>query len=306
MEDVKCKKIKAIYTKQNEEFEKPVKCTFNIDDQIKVSISQNTKTRLLVITSNKKKSFNKLYEYITKIERLLMIFDGQFFFLEKIEFFDYEEKFKDRIRSYEIDILRTRLDYYKSGDFCKNSKIIDFEKILSKELYIKWDKLLKELDVVHQLFLYMVSDNKLTIDIKCAFLIELCESLVEILNQYYRDFPSLKPGKKGTTLNDCINAVITKYGTDIFEKELNFNINKVIEIMVCSRVKIMHIKRNKTKILNGEESLIYCIKIMLLYRKIILILLGLDKEDYENFIYRIVKKIDIYEGIQQRFINKIK
>lgn len=62
MEDVKCKKIKAIYTKQNEEFEKPVKRTFNIDDQIKVSISQNTKTRLLVITSNKK---NLLISYMS-------------------------------------------------------------------------------------------------------------------------------------------------------------------------------------------------------------------------------------------------
>lgn len=59
--------------------------------------------------------------------------------------------------------------------------MLGFDSIITADLYCKWENLLDELDVVHQMYLYSLSNSGMTVDIKCAFLIELAEPLVEIV-----------------------------------------------------------------------------------------------------------------------------
>ena len=140
------------------------------------------------------------------------------------------------------------LDFYFVVD-----KLIEFDAVLTKELFCKWEQLLEELDVVHQMYLYSLSDSRITVDVKCAFLIELAEPLVEIIKSRTDYFSELTPGERGTTLKKCLDALIKKYGTEIFAKELSNNYEQFLSTMVNSRVRIMHIKREQNGLhFNGK------------------------------------------------------
>lgn len=65
------------------------------------------------------------------------------------------------------------------------------------------------------MYLYSLSNNGVTVDVKCAFLIELAEPLIEIVKEHTNFFSSLQPGPRGASLKNCLDALITKYGFDI-------------------------------------------------------------------------------------------
>ena len=69
------------------------------------------------------------------------------------------------------------------------------------------------------MFLYSVSDSKITIDVKCAFLVELAEPIVEVVKERTYYFASLEPGSRGTTLKNCLDALIIKYGKEVGGKD---------------------------------------------------------------------------------------
>ena len=87
---------------------------------------------------------------------------------------------------------------------------------LTPALYEKWESILEDLDVAHQVYLYSLCDTNQPVDLRCAFLIELAEPVVEIVKANCPLFESLNPGKQGTSLRDCLRALITTYGSDIF------------------------------------------------------------------------------------------
>ena len=39
--------------------------------------------------------------------------------------------------------------------------MIEFDSIITSKMFCKWENLLDELDVVHQVYLYSLSDNKI-------------------------------------------------------------------------------------------------------------------------------------------------
>ena len=98
-------------------------------------------------------------------------------------------------------------------DLCLNTELSD--------LYEKWEQILNELDIILQIYLYSMSANQMTVDVKSAFLIEMAEPIVEVVKIYTDNFVDLNPGNKGTTLRSCLKALIEKYGQDIFEKEMS-------------------------------------------------------------------------------------
>lgn len=85
-------------------------------------------------------------------------------------------------------------------------------------LYLKWSDLLDVLDIAFQIYLYMIGGKELTIDVRCAFLIELAEAFVEIVKRYKGLFPELQPGDKKTTLRECLKSLIDEYGSTVFKK----------------------------------------------------------------------------------------
>ena len=236
--------------------------------------------RMIAITSDRDTSAFDLYAILTRIERLLMLLEGVFIPLSELKLSESDTANEKQLTSFQNNLIKGRLSYFSSADFCnyKVDKLLEFDTILTAELYSKWEQLLVELDLVHQVYLYFLSNSKITVDVKCAFLIELAEPLIEVVKEHTKFFSSLTPGPRGASLKNCLDALITKYGADIFGSELASDYERFLFAMVNSRVRIMHIKREQKGVFfNGNESVLYMLKMNLLYRRIMFEVLGIDE-----------------------------
>ena len=263
--------------------------------------------RRISIKALEETSVFELYGVFTKIERLLMIFDGQFLNLENLEFTDSSDTEKSMLKSVGNNLMHQRLSYFKSSDLVsyKVDKLLEFEEVLNSDLYDKWEQLLEELDIAHQMYLYAMGDTKITVDVKCAFLIELAETLVEVLKVYTNSFQKLKPGN-GTSLKACVKALIEEYGKDIFEREMEANEKEFLSTVINSRVRIMHIKRNqKIKYFDGNESVLYILKLSLLYRRILLEILGVEKQVYVDKLRKCVSRLNRWNETLDKFLLRL-
>lgn len=182
-------------------------------------------------------------------------------------------------------------------------RVDKFELVITGEDGTNGD--LSEVAYDKEMFLYSVSDSKITIDVKCAFLVELAEPIVEVVKERTYYFASLEPGSRGTTLKNCLDALIIKYGKEIFNKELSSSqYNQFLNVLVNSRVNIMHVKRNQRKpALNGKQSCLYAQKLSLLYRKILFELLQINDSLYLEKLKHCVLNLDNWNSISDDFLS---
>lgn len=310
MEEIaKCKELKAIYADDKAMLAGPKTIKFDIEDnRIHISIFQMS-FREIVISSDEDVAVNELHGAFSKVERLLMLFEGSFLQLQELEFSKSDISSEATLKAHQDNSIRQRLSYFNSDRFVnyKRDTLLDFDKVLTSEIYSKWKILLEELDIVHQMYLYALSNNKIPVDVKCSFMIELAEPLVEIVNENTGFFASLTPGGRNTSLKMCIDALITKYGTEIFKRELSGGYDFFLESLVASRVRIMHIKRKQKKLFfDGNESRLYMYKLSLLYRRIMFELLGVNEEDYKERLSNCVCKADQWNDVLEHFLLKKK
>lgn len=305
----KCKSLTAIFKEDNFILGGPYIIEFNTigDKQFHIKVEQGG-IRKIMITSDEDVSVFDLHAVLSRIERLLMLLEGTFIPLTEIQLSESDTVEKSVLSSCKGHFMIGRLSYFSSADFCRYSenKLLRFDSVLTSELFCKWEQLLDELDVVHQMYLYSLGDSGITVDVKCAFLIELAEPLIEILKKHTNFFASLTPGKRGTTLKDCLDALIRKYGVDIFRSELLNNYEQVLSAMVNSRVRIMHIKREQKGVyFNGDESVLYILKMNLLYRRIMFEVLNIDEVNYRDNLIKCVSKLDKWNDILDGFLQKL-
>ena len=303
----KCKVLIGTYINDNIILGGPHVAEFETrDNKFFIKIEQ-CGYRKISIKALEETSVFELYGVFTKIERLLMIFDGQFLNLENLEFTDSSDTEKSMLKSVGNNLMHQRLSYFKSSDLVsyKVDKLLEFEEVLNSDLYDKWEHLLEELDIAHQMYLYAMGDTKITVDVKCAFLIELSETLVEVLKAYTNSFQKLKPGN-GTSLRACVKALIEEYGKDIFEREMEANEKEFLSTVINSRVRIMHIKRNqKIKYFDGHESVLYILKLSLLYRRILLEILGVEKQVYVDKLRKCVSRLNRWNDTLDKFLLRL-
>ena len=71
-------------------------------------------------------------------------------------------------------IKKKLLPNYQSADFMigENNRLISYEDVLSEAIFSDWCMIQKELDIVHNVILYSLSNVEMPVDMKCAFLIE--------------------------------------------------------------------------------------------------------------------------------------
>lgn len=306
---VKCKTLTAIFKDDKLLLGGPHVLEFDTegDKTFHIKVEQCI-LRKILITSDKDVSVFELNVVFTRIERLLMLLDGTFISLSDICLSESDTAGEKELYSCKENLMKGRLSYFVSADFCSYNvnKLIGFESVLTPKLFYKWEILLDELDVVHQMYLYSLSDSGITVDVKCAFLIELAEPLIEIVKKHTNLFSSLTPGTRGTSLKNCLDALITKYGVDIFCSELSGNYEQFLSTMVNSRVKIMHIKREQKGIVfNGSESILYTLKMSLLYRKIMFQLLNIDDINYQDTLIKCVLRLDKWNDVFNNFMVKL-
>ncbi len=137
-------------------------------------------------------------------------------------------------------------------------------------------------------------------------MIELAEPLIEIVKKHTNYFSSLTPGFHGTSLKNCLDVLITKYGVDIFKNELSNNYEQFLSAMVNSRVRIMHIKREQKGMhFNGSESILYILKMSLLYRRIMFEVLNIHEINYKDNLMKCVSRLDKWNDVLDNLILKL-
>lgn len=265
--------------------------------------------RTICISANSPVAMEQLWEAFSLIERLLMVLDGRFYIIDTVAFSGDISNEADYF-SYAQECIARRLSYCNTDlAYCYSDHVfLKYDTVLSSTLISKWVQLQDELDIVHQVVLYNIADTGVTHDVKCANFIECLEPMTEIIGIYENFFPTLKPGDRNTTLKMCIDAVISKYGKDIFSKEYDTSKEKFLQILVNTRNRIMHIKRNQPieKYLSGSESILYLVKLCHLYRVVILSLLGIDYAQYQPVVIKSVQKWNEWNGVLNNFIKSLK
>ena len=287
-----CKKLVVIQGYDNGFLAGPFQLSFVIENEITATVTQCGK-RTIELLSQNPISCDVLYSEFQDFEKLLMLFDGKFYPIEDISLEEFEST-DTEMCDYSMQFLENRLEYYSSKDFCQYgfTKIIDFQEELNSNLYSHWKLLLEQMDISYQAFLYALSDNKNPVDMNLAFLVELAEPFVELIKENTFYCQTLTPGERGTTLKMCIDSLITHFGTDIFEKELSNDYSNFLDTAVGSRVRVMHIKKNQKKYWTGKDCVRYSMKFSLLYRRILLELLGIQYSTYDDTLKNATETID--------------
>lgn len=250
--------------------------------------------RSIKISAKSDTPLDDLYDILDKTEKILMLFEGRFIHLNNIVFSDSDTADDETLNQYAQETLKNRLNYFSSADFCKgsSSNLIDYKTVLTTEMYKEWEALLDELNSSYQVFLYAICDNKMTIDINCAFLIELAEPFIELLDikRNHR-----KRGRR--TLKEYLKILTKKHGSVIFKKELQeipqTRLEEFYDSLVNTRHSVMHTKMNKiSPYLNGDQSLLYIRKLILLYRVILFDLLGINNDLYIDNLNKLTTHIN--------------
>lgn len=89
---------------------------------------------------------------------------------------------------------------------------------------------------------------------------------------------------------------------------LSANKERFLQVLVNTRNRIMHIKRNqpKDKYLSGAESILYLVKLCHLYRVVLLSILGIKYSCYKDAVINSVKRLDSWQGVLDDFISGLK
>ncbi len=272
-----------------------------------VTISQ-VGNRETTISSDKETESTYFISVFQDIEKLCMLFDGEFLALCSCEFFlgddltEWSKALSDLFAARRL-ALYTSADYTRATNRLGNP--LDF---ISSELFERWVEVQYELQITHPMVLYAMSSVPLPVDLRTAILIQSLEPLFELIRQKFPDFcmaPAIEHGnERDSSLRRKIKAIILKYGRDVFPKEIEKSPDDFSHVLVTSRNRIAHIKTKENKLHLGKcESVLYCSKISLLYRHIILSLLGVDYSCYRCKMQEIVDHWDSWEGVLHFFLK---
>lgn len=248
-----------------------------------ISINQLCHREIVVSTNNG--SYKDILSAFYSLETLLMLFDGQFY--PTIKAFDgakITSSWNER-----------RLPSYNSADFMLGSgnKLIEFDTILDVQLFQNWCALKKELDLVHNMVLYCLSSVEMPKDMQVAFMTEAFIGVCELINTKDSSFKLPKVPAKESKLKHYFLAVTDKYGQNIFAEEFSRDKEKFAQILVNSRNRIAHIKSKQGRTyLDGSESVMYLMKLSLLYRIILFDLLGIPTNMYNTSLSSRVQAIN--------------
>lgn len=297
--NTKCNCIEASYELKEGTLHIKNSYSFLTKDSVKIEILEEV-IRTIKISSEKSRKIIDLYKYLVDAERLLNILEGAFITLKEIKISG--DGNKDDYQIFRDQLMAQRLKYFLSSKIYSihTDKLANYETVMDASVFESWEHLVDDLGVINQLYLYACSDCRLTSDIICAFLIQISEALDEYLK--YRKLVY----KKRRSLKECLKLLISNYGTLVFEKENQFNIDKIIQCMVNTRVNIMHIKyKQKKPCFDGKECVLYSIKMSYLYRIIILKLLGIDEKAYLDNLKRKVKNLNSWNEVLNGLIKRI-
>lgn len=144
---MRCKTLTAIYKNEINTLKKLYEIDFLIHKSVRIHIEQFT-VRKIEIDFTSEQLVDDLIAVLTKVERLLMLFDGYFMNLISIEFQDSAGCVPPNLKECAEHFMRRRLAYFHSNKILFSSNyLLDFSKVLTPALYEKWKGILEDLDI---------------------------------------------------------------------------------------------------------------------------------------------------------------
>lgn len=260
----------------------------------RVKIEQNIKREILIGTDKTVKC-SELVEMESFIEQLLFVFDGRFYPIESAKMMNKMES--STVYQNEVDAyFDNRPPIYQSIDICRYGlmKLVNFKNIDLFNALLEFAHVSDELDIVFNILLYCLSDINMPVDCKISSMIEMAKPFSVIMEKSNDGFQVERiDGKNKLTLKMALATVMNTFGTEIFSMEINENFKEFLDVLVNTRNKISHVKslQNK-KCLDGVQCAFYIAKFSLLYRKMIFILIGINKDLYNENIIKAVNAWD--------------
>ena len=145
-----CKCLTAEYEEEKIVLGGPIHINFDIEKgkNFHMDIMQ-CKNRTIKISTDSDTSIYELNSILMKLEKLLMLFDGQFIQLNKMKFSESDILSSNCLDSCATNLMLQRPNYFSSADLYKNTihMLINFKDVLTTDLFKKWDTLLDEMGV---------------------------------------------------------------------------------------------------------------------------------------------------------------
>jgi hypothetical protein len=254
--------------------------------------------RKITISQLQNDTYHNLLSVLYSLITLLMLFDGQFYEYNRVLENNQEITSSFRHRA---------LASYKSADFMVGSGniLIDYEDVLSSALLKGWIDLKEELDMIHNMVLYCLSNVQMPVDMKCAFMIEAFLGLCELVKEHKPDFSLPTIHKGDSKLQKYLCAIIEHYGHNIFYMESHRSKEQFAQVLTDSRNRIAHIKKKQERLfLNGDESVLYLSKLSLVYRVILFDLLGISEVYYNSKLNAKTDTLNQWNGVLHKFMEK--
>ena len=128
---MRCKTLTAIYKNEINTLKKLYEIDFLIHKSVRIHIEQFT-VRKIEIDFTSEQLVDDLIAVLTKVERLLMLFDGYFMNLISIEFQDSAGCVPPNLKECAEHFMRRRLAYFHSNKILFSSNyLLDFSKVLT-------------------------------------------------------------------------------------------------------------------------------------------------------------------------------
>lgn len=253
----------------------------------------------IVIECSTSVELERLYSWLCKMRQFEYLFDGAFYVLQSC--IVDEEDITDVIREVEVG-------YFQNAKYQHRIPLLLDEKTY-KKYFLKWLVLEKRLGIINQMVLYANNVSGLTADVRISMLTECYEALAKKLEK--QGLVNIAPepntnrqvqcpncsqqysipirGKK--TLACCLTAILESYGKPIFATEYRRK-KSLVNHIVKTRNKVFHVNSRQKKTLKGSYSGFYTIKLDWLYRYIVWLLLGIDKEKLDKIISKEILKFE--------------
>lgn len=266
---------------------------------VNVLLIAKANTKEILLTASEDMEYENLSKVLFELLKYENLFDGRFYetMILQLDGMDIAAVISQRWLPYFGSKKSYTYIYLKYDD--------DTEY---KALFQQWNEMCDNLGIIHQMYLYSCYSSDITPDVKLALLLQTFEPISDMLNDKGKIVLTKTPyitksapcnhcgqmvsatiKNKELLFSDRIWAIINKYGAGIFD---NDNKEVLIEKSVNLRNKVVHLDRQQTDVLTGEESGVYLYKFSLLYRNIILNELGLESSGYNAVIENWIRNFD--------------
>lgn len=264
---------------------------------VEILVTQTEKN--IAIKSQVPVQFERLYFYLGDVRRYEYLFDGAFYVMSRC--LADENEITEAVKLVE-------LGYFQSAR-SKHKIALELDDWNYRKYFLKWLKIQNNLGIINQMILLANSVNGLTADVRLSMMIECYESLGKKLERSHILSVVSEPntfrqvacsncggfhsitirGKK--TLACYINALIEKYGKPIFTTEFRRR-KSLIAHMIKTRNKVFHVNPKQRKVLKGGQCGFYAVKLEWMFRYIIWILMGYDREKLDLEVSKEVIKFE--------------